>query len=156
MIKREPEVRYDLVVFDLDVLSDRDVEISAVAVLQELTDLGATLGLVSRLPEAGAGAMLGRAQQFFDELECGDTPRGTAAKVRRIIHRLEFTSDRALLVTASVADSATVGEFGASSALLDSDLRRNAASASRPAHVIAELADVVDVVCGRPTLRLVR
>jgi len=149
-------MRYDLVVFDLDVLSGLDVEISAGEVLQELTDLGATLGLVSRIPDAVARAVLGPAQHHFDALECSGTPRDTAAKVQRIMRHLEFASDRALLVTASAEDIATVGRCGVSSALLNPQLRRDAPSPSRPAHVIAELADVVDVVCGRPILRIVR
>ena len=50
MIKREPEVRYDLVVFDLDVLSDRDVEISAVAVFRSSLPSADTVTLLLTLP----------------------------------------------------------------------------------------------------------
>jgi hypothetical protein len=40
-------MRYDLIVFDLTALSIRAVEGGTDMVLRELTDLGATLGLVS-------------------------------------------------------------------------------------------------------------
>jgi phosphoglycolate phosphatase-like HAD superfamily hydrolase len=149
-------MRYDLVVLDLDVLGRRDLETSTDEALQELTDHGATLGLVSRIPDAAARAVLGLAQQHFDAIEGGETPDGTAAKVLRIMRHLEFTADRALLVTANGDDVATVARFGISSALLGSGHLHDPPTASLPAHVIAELSDVVDIISGRPILRIVR
>jgi hypothetical protein len=146
-------MRYELVVLDAGVL-DWPVDGTGEAALRELTDLGATLGLVSDLPEPMVRAALGRAKHYLDALDCGPPP-STPIKVLRIAQHLEFSRDRTLLVTGDVTDIAAVAELGIASAaagwLVD-----HAAISIAPSHVVAQLLDVADILAGRPTLKIVR
>lgn len=147
-------MRYELVVLDAGVLR-WPVDGPDEEALREFTDLGATLGLVSDLPEPAVRAALGQAQDHFDALECGPPPPTTPVKLMRIAQRLEFSHDRALLVTSNAQDIATVGDLGIASAAAGWLVERAAISV-QPPHVIAQLLDIADILAGRPTLRVVR
>jgi phosphoglycolate phosphatase len=150
-------MRYDLVVFPLDVLDMLSTDSGTSEVLQELTDLGSTLGLVSDTPEAMARAALGRKQHLFDAYECTRTASGTETKLRRIGRRLAVPCDRILLVTTSLEDIEAASRFGASSAVPGWLIpHQKTLAAVRSMHVISELADLLAIVSNRPVLRLVR
>lgn len=125
------------------------------AALRELTDLGATLGLVSDLPEPTVRAALGRAQHYLDALDCGSPPPATSTKLMRVAQHLEFSRNRALFVTGDVRDVAAVADLGIACAAA-SWLIGRAAIFIAPPHVIARLLDIADILAGRPTLRVVR
>jgi phosphoglycolate phosphatase-like HAD superfamily hydrolase len=148
-------MRYDLIVFDLTALSVRAVEGGTDMVLRELTDLGATLGLVSESSEPVARELLGPALQHFDALEYGDSRLVTSSKVERVMHRLEFMADSVLLVTARTEDIAAVKRLGVSSAYIAPPTGMPLID-EQSAHTIATLSDVVGLAAGRPILRIVR
>ena len=148
-------MRYDLIVFDLSALSVRAVEGATDAVLRELTDLGATLGLVSETSEAVARELLGPTLQHFDARECGNSPRVTSAQVERVMHRLEFAAGTVLLVTARTEDIAAVKRLGVSSAYVAAPADTRPID-NPPTHTIATLSEAVGLATGRPILRIVR
>lgn len=148
-------MRYDLVIFDLDVLTNRNTHPFVDATLQELTDLGATLGLISGLSQSVVRDLLGSSQQHFDSLECGPGISKTE-KVVRIVHHLEFSCDRALVVAADAAGIAAVDKLGVSSAILDPAAPDRASVQRLSILVVTSLSDVVDIISGRPILRVVR
>ena len=150
-------MRYDLVVFPLDVLDMLSTDSGTSEVLQELTDLGTTLGLVSDMPEPMARAALGRKQHLFDAYECARRARGTETKLRRIGRRLAVPCDRILLVTTSLEDIEAAGRLGASSAAPRWLLQhQETLAAVWSTHVMSELPDLLAIVSNRPVLRLVR
>lgn len=148
-------MRYDLVIFELEVLTRRHARPFVSETLQELTDLGATLGLLSDLSQAAARALLGSAQQHFDALECGPD-LGTAEKVARILRHLEFLPARALVVATGGADTTAIDRLGVSSAIVDPHPVGPAHTPRGASCVVASLSDIVDIVSGRPILRIVR
>jgi len=149
-------MRYDLVVLALDVLGVSLPDPCTSEVLQELTELGATLGLVSDSPEATARTELGRAQHLFDAYECGGTPRDTAAKLRRIARRMAVRRDRTLLVTSAPDDVEAATRLGVSSAAACWFTEHRALLvAARPTHAVAELSELTVILSNRPILRLV-
>lgn len=147
-------MRYDLVVFELDVLANRNARPFVDETLRELTDLGATLGLICGLSTAAVRDLLGSSLQYFDALE-SDPDVGKAEQVARILDHLEFSSDRALVVAADASDVTAVDQLGVSIAVLD-----HTASGRAPAHgvsilVLATLSEIVAIVSGHPLLRVV-
>jgi len=148
-------MHYDLIVFDLSALSALAVDTSTDAVLRELTDLGATLGLVSETSEALTRELLGPTVQYFDALECGNGRRMMCAKVERVMHRLAFATESVLLVTARTEDIAAVKQLGMSSAYVAAPADTRPID-NPPTHTITTLSQVVSLAAGRPILRIVR
>jgi phosphoglycolate phosphatase-like HAD superfamily hydrolase len=148
-------MRYDVLVFDFSVLGPESPD-TVSRPLQDLSDLGVTLALVSDIPEPSARAALGRAQHLFDAYDCGGNRRGIDSKLRRIARRLAAPYDRVLLVTASPEDIVTSTELGVRSAVpTDAAGQPGKVVATHPTHVIVELFDLIAILSGNPMLRLV-
>jgi phosphoglycolate phosphatase-like HAD superfamily hydrolase len=147
-------MRYEFIVFDLDVLGAPAHAAPAEGVLRDLTDLGATLGLVAECTESEACSGLGPAQHLFDAFDCGPTPGGIAVRLPRLMQRLAFPSELTLLVTATPRQIEAARRAGVASAL--TGRWPDDPPISGASHVIADLSELENILTRRPTLRIVR
>lgn len=118
----------------------------ATDVLLELTDLGATLAVVSSNGEQTVRAVLGKAQHLVDVYECEASLFGKASKLRKAMKRLAIPTDRTLYVgdetrdidaarRAHVAAAAATWGYG----------HRKALEARRPTYALDSFSDLLRV-----------
>lgn len=129
----------------------------AADVLQELTDLGVTLAVVSSNGEQTVRAVLGKAQDLVDLYECEASLFGKASKLRKVMQRLAIGTNRTLYVGDETRDidAAFRAHLPAAAATWGYG-HRNALEARRPAYLLDRFSDLLRVAANqRHNLRVV-
>lgn len=122
----------------------------ATAVLQELTDLGVTLAVVSSNGEQTVRSVLGKAQHLVDVYECEASLFGKASKLRKAMKRLAIPPDRTLYVGDETRDiDAALRAHVAAAAATWGYGHRNALEARRPTYLLDSLSHLLQVVANQ-------
>jgi hypothetical protein len=149
-------MRYDVVVFDVDALGLKSLNPGVAEMLQELADLGATLGIISDGAEPNVRARLGVSQHLIDAYACRRSILGIGAKLRGISWQLAAPHNRMVFVSAEPAAIRTASQLGIASAAAGWTTRRH--DEFRPAvptYFVTAPFELVYVLANRPILRLV-
>lgn len=149
-------MRYDVVVFDMDALGLKSLDPGVAEMLQELADLGATLGIISDEAEPGVRARLGVSQHLIDAYVCRRSILGIGAKMRRVGRQLAVTRDRILFVSAEPASIRTVSQLGNATAAAGWITgRQDEFPLPVSTHFVVSPVELVYLLINRPILRLV-
>lgn len=118
----------------------------AADVLLELTDLGATLAVVSSNGEQTVRSVLGKAQHLVDVYECEASLFGKASKLRKAMKRLAIPPDRTLYVGDETRDiDAAFRAHVPAAAATWGYGHRHALEDRRPTYLLDNFSDLLQV-----------